>query len=913
MLYNYTIYPIECVYKIIYLFLYHHIYSYGLSLVLLSIFTYCVTHPLLQWASGMSREEKEVQEYMKPQLDKIKAELKGAEQHRAIQRLFKRYGYHPVMAVRSAVGVMLQLPFLMAAYYMLSNLEEIRGVAWLCFKDLGQPDVLLGVVNIMPFVMTAVNLLSAFTTPGFSRRERIQAFVIAGLFLVLLYNAPCALLIYWTFNNVWTLAGNLLGKLKLLPKNLLVQYAKKNKINAYFYVAGAIALTIGLLLPLDIYMNNSGDFWFKGDMVFKYFLLSTCILFVAALVVGAIVILLKIDCYVTSVLLGILVAICLQAYVINLNYGVLDGTPIAWDKFGYKGHLNTLIWLVCICFPLVLSKYVGMTKLCSCCKYISVFIIGVQIFGLCYTADKVGIFQKSKQENYVVTTKNLFSFSQERNVIVLLLDTFDAGYMDQLLASADGDNYRRILQGFTYYPDALGSYSFTKSAVPAILTGKINHNERAYRDYIEDAYRDNPTYTFLKDNDYSIDVYTEDRFVATQAVTFSNVINSEYQFNGRRPLFYNYYKLVSFRFFPHIFKRYAHISTEVFNKYRKLSVMEKPFDYDVQNYYNMLNMTKLQNSPRKTFKFIHLLGTHVPYTFDKTLKTMPGREYTAIEEAAGCMTLVDVFLKKLKEGNVYDNSVIIIMADHGYLNIRHNPMFMIKNPKEAHEFKVSDVPITYNDTGKLLASACQGKNIDEAFFKGLYTGRRTYLLYWWLNSGDDYLPPMMEYELTGNAQNHENLKLTGRTFTNEEYPSYELGKKLNFSNYKETSLYCISNFYEVHNVGVGILGDYAKMRFALGNVNQDLKLNLQYTKGYGKKHQLTVVRVNGTIVGHFYLNDDGISEVTIPKELAGKSKIEVQFDFPANNDINSTNKTLFTGYNGRIADLKFIKMVIDKK
>ena len=212
MIYDYTIYPIECVYKVIYLCFYSLVDSYGLALILLSIFTSCITHPLMKWASNISRDEKEVQKYLTPQLGKIKAELSGAEQHHTIQRLYKRYGYHPVMAVRSAIGVMLQLPFLMAAYYMLSNLDAIKGISWFLFKDLGQPDTLMAGLNVMPFVMTAVNLLSAYTTAGFTKKDKLQAFVIAGMFLVLLYGAPSALLIYWTFNNLWTLVGNLIGE-----------------------------------------------------------------------------------------------------------------------------------------------------------------------------------------------------------------------------------------------------------------------------------------------------------------------------------------------------------------------------------------------------------------------------------------------------------------------------------------------------------------------------------------------------------------------------------------------------------------------------------------------------------------------------------------------------------------------------
>ena len=87
------------------------------------------------------------------------------------------------------------------------------------FVDLSRPDGLISLggvaLNVMPLVMTALNLVTvAFAATKPSRNEKIQLVVVASIFLVLLYNMPVGLVLYWTMNNAFSLAKNLVsGKL----------------------------------------------------------------------------------------------------------------------------------------------------------------------------------------------------------------------------------------------------------------------------------------------------------------------------------------------------------------------------------------------------------------------------------------------------------------------------------------------------------------------------------------------------------------------------------------------------------------------------------------------------------------------------------------------------------------------------
>ena len=175
--------------------------SFGFSLVMLSLLVACVYVPLHRVVNRSRDREQEVQDVMAPQMAEIKTRYKGSERHEAIIRLYRRYGYHPIMAIRSAFGILLQVPFLMAAYYMVAHMTTLQGESFLFIKDLSLPDGLLSGVNLLPIVMTVLNVITAFITPKMKMRERAQALLLAGLFLWLLYPAPSALLFYWTCNN----------------------------------------------------------------------------------------------------------------------------------------------------------------------------------------------------------------------------------------------------------------------------------------------------------------------------------------------------------------------------------------------------------------------------------------------------------------------------------------------------------------------------------------------------------------------------------------------------------------------------------------------------------------------------------------------------------------------------------------
>jgi len=203
------LYPFIFVIESLYRFLATITHNFGISLILLSMVTSIFMFAFKTLFNRFPERERKIQAVLQPQIDEITRESTGMEKHRRISGLYQRYGYHPILALRAAIPILVQLPFLFAAWYVLNHYEAFRGVGFLGIRDLSRPDLLLthsGIlsfsISLLPLLMTAVNIGAAYLLPEFSKKSRRQAVFISLFLLILLYRSSSALLIYWTCNNI---------------------------------------------------------------------------------------------------------------------------------------------------------------------------------------------------------------------------------------------------------------------------------------------------------------------------------------------------------------------------------------------------------------------------------------------------------------------------------------------------------------------------------------------------------------------------------------------------------------------------------------------------------------------------------------------------------------------------------------
>ncbi|MDL2210385.1 YidC/Oxa1 family membrane protein insertase [Desulfovibrio sp. OttesenSCG-928-O18] len=206
--------PLETAMRAVLFFAHTLTGSWGASLVLMSLAVNVALIPVYHLAETWQEAERAVQRNMAPKLAEIKDVFSGRERYMYTRALYRLHGYSPVYALRTSFGLLIQIPFFFAAYHLLNAAPELAGVPWLFIADLSRPDALIALgswrVNLLPFVMTFANLISAAVyTARLTGREKTQLYGLAALFLVLLYPSSAALLIYWTCNNLFSLGKNL--------------------------------------------------------------------------------------------------------------------------------------------------------------------------------------------------------------------------------------------------------------------------------------------------------------------------------------------------------------------------------------------------------------------------------------------------------------------------------------------------------------------------------------------------------------------------------------------------------------------------------------------------------------------------------------------------------------------------------
>jgi hypothetical protein len=119
-------------------------------------------------------------------------------------------------------------------------------VPFLLINDLGKPDSLLpilGGINLLPILMTFINCAAgAIYTHGHDFKDKVQIYGMALVFLVLLYNSPSGLVLYWTFNNVFS----------LIKEGYLICLFKKKK----YFLFGIISAFASLLLFYILFKHH---------------------------------------------------------------------------------------------------------------------------------------------------------------------------------------------------------------------------------------------------------------------------------------------------------------------------------------------------------------------------------------------------------------------------------------------------------------------------------------------------------------------------------------------------------------------------------------------------------------------------------------------------------------------------------
>ncbi len=555
------------------------------------------------------------------------------------------------------------------------------------------------------------------------------------------------------------------------------------KHSTLLFLALATSFLYGFFAPIELYLSNADEFWFDlADM-----LPSMIIMFVASFIIPVAVMLLiyhihkKTNRYLTLVWFWILVCVYLQGNFLVTHLPGLDGESIDWTLYRTDTIISATLFIGTGIVILLCVKHYQFKNVYRVARYIT---IGLLVL-MCVT---IGIEMFSKKDSllkedmhYASTKKDEFLYSTDRNMIILLLDRVESSMVAEYLEE-DPEGYGKIFDDFTYYRDAMGLYRWTKYSVPLIVSGVPYENKAPFEEYFNAAVKDSPLFAHAEENGYQMTCYDSDNFVYDEASAerFTNVSRDEKSFTSVRPFIASLTRLMGMRYAPFGLKQIFKADLVDFSGFSLSSRGEgdERLDFtwfDTIFHANVIN-AEVEFTDRKQFKFIHLQGAHSPFSLLEDLSTYDPDEVDLTEDerymhqTKATLRIVDEYLKMLKENGIYDNSIIVVMSDHGHSHSEtlhgRNPIFFAKGIDEHHPMKTSMAPISYKtDLMDGFAALMDGKASDEIFDVGENEERVRYF-YLYTNWKDT--SEIFEYTQTGRANDMETFLPTGRSFKRPE-------------------------------------------------------------------------------------------------------------------------------------------------
>ncbi|MGN0435516.1 MAG: membrane protein insertase YidC [Wujia sp.] len=552
-------------------------------------------------------------------------------------------------------------------------------------------------------------------------------------------------------------------------KRYLKSKSNKKQMNVFLpgiFLSLVASFMICAFAPMELYSTNVNEFTFDSRLLIPVVIKMFAIGFLASALVMTILYMIN------ETLYNVVLVVYFIAFVVTYVQGtymagsipVLDGTPVDWSIYR-KQNIATLILLIVvlmICFSIIkLAKMQGMYKVT---KVFSLFIMIILSFTMLYEFFDNHADMNKENDRYV-SANNMFEMSKNQNFVILLLDCVDARVMTQLME--ENPEYKEIFEDFTYYRNTMCTYPYTTQSIPFILTGQWYENEQSYEDYCREAYANSPLLVELEKRDYKIGLYEKDLPGIGDYDRYDNIIYADEAKVNFKDFSYLELKAMGFKYFPYFVKEHFGYDNTDFNNLRYNDDIEIFSDVDDQFYRFMKNST-VTLTEQKTFKFIHIEGGHSPFRYNENVERIENATYETNVQA--CMTITRDYLQMLKDSGVYDNSVILVMADHGYEGgknngiDRQNPILFIKGIDEKHELQINEAPISYDDLQDAYIKLLDGATGDEVFpYKEGDERERRYIVYALRDKEHMY-----EYVQTGYATDLDTLVQTGETYIYNE-------------------------------------------------------------------------------------------------------------------------------------------------
>jgi len=686
-----------------------------------------------------------------------------------------------------------------------------------------------------------------------------------------------------------------------------------------------VSLTAWFFGPSQIYLSNSLEFVDSSysEIVFSLLVAAG----VSAVVLWAVMLAFVRWEMLTRVVAVFFVLGCLlwlQGNVLVWDYGILDGRDIDWSAKTLYGIIDSAVWVVALGLALVLPRMFYKVA-----RWGSVCLIVLQVVSLSITYSQA---PEKTWTGFTAQNDSKWDFSSKRNVVVLVLDGFQSDMFSEIVA--EEPEYKNVFDGFTYFPNSVGGFPYTYPSIPLMLTGQYYDNSVPVQDFVKDAFLGASIPRVLKEEGFHTWISAEKYFYIKPEIG-SNVApraRGVFRLHNMRPL----YDISFFRLSPHFLKQA--ISPRISFKPgdlvaqddsgqghsvdtrppqrtptpdeprrpttryvpKKHPAGDHPFDtHDLRLMESMLAGSNVRTD-QDVFKFYWTLGLHIPVTLNERMEyeRLPFTRENLKRQGKGCLQITRRFIEKLKEMGIYDNSMLVVLADHGRGHpeepcktaARGNmaylaPLILVKPLNARGPLKRTDAPVMLADLPRTV--------FDELGIKADAPGHSMLTLaasasrerryYFCRHERQAWtklrMPDLHEYLVVGHSWAPESWQRTGRTLTGDGVKqealnsAYEYGQEIRFGEGGNAEKYLKYGWNSPgQGVGTWTAGTKALLYLSVPPPESDLALRARLYPFLVKGKldtQRVIVSVNGTEVGTWTLDKPGYYELALPRETVG--------------------------------------------
>lgn len=496
---------------------------------------------------------------------------------------------------------------------------------------------------------------------------------------------------------------------------------------------------------------------------------------------------------------------------------MLDGSAIAWDKFGGEAIVEILVLFAILVFALFYVE-----KSYKLLFYILI-VLGVMQW-VDGAASRTSNLEPDLNNLFVPDEDQKFVFGKDHNIIIIILDAFQGSVFNEIISETP--NYAEIFEGFTWFKNASVAIPSTKLSLPNLLSGISYDNKIPVRQYLADVLARHSLPSVLSDIGYKTQYYNT--FFGYSILPFNDEIWSNAKRKSSPKESINEYnrllQATNFRIMPQIIKERLYQlgswTTENVTKDWLYSVLQddealaSPENKDITLLSSNITLCCNKLAPgvnpdvdfvnamfgrirvvesSKYFKVFHLQGLHPPRTLDENFKhdLALNEDYDAMPSSGrASLKLIQYIFDELKKADVYDNSVIVVVSDHGAgrtvnpsatehreelnkksLRLGFNavkgtaiPLILVKPSNAKSIMNVSLSPVTLGDLPKTIISLIN----DNREFPGISMYSRVSdnrERYFWIHSyhesEQDFYGDLQEFIIRGDVYDDSDWSISG--------------------------------------------------------------------------------------------------------------------------------------------------------